>query len=99
MVGTPSAKGENAMARYAEALFRRLMMKRIAKTLVLLFMVASGVSYGQVASQSTTSQAPSVQNSQTIRITRSGSPSISRARYMFSPFFLRSIRPAQTAGE
>jgi hypothetical protein len=104
MVGAPSAKGEHEMACYAEALERRLMMKRIATTLILLFMIASSVTYGQVASESTTSQGPSVQSSQTIKITRSGSqhPNKGFAEYFtgsvqVQPFFLRSIRRAQAA--
>jgi hypothetical protein len=106
MVGTPSAEGENEMARYAEALGRRLMIKRIATTLILLFRVASSITYGQVTPESTTSQAPSVPSAQTIKIhivvrniPTKDLPSISRARYRFSPFFLRSIRPAQAAGK
>src|SRR5439155_25837644 len=96
MVGTPSAKGENEMARYAEALGRRLMMKRIATTLILLFMVASSVTYGQVASQSTTSQAPSVPSSQTIKITRSGSqrPNQGSAEYFTGSVQVQPLFPA-----
>ena len=91
------------MARYAEALGRGLMMKRITTTLILFFMVASSVTYGQLASEST---APPVQNSQTIKITRSGSqhPNKGSAEHFtgsvqVQPLFLRSIRPALAAGE
>jgi quercetin dioxygenase-like cupin family protein len=92
------------MARYAEALGRRLMMKRIATTLILLFMVASSVTYGQVASQSTTSQAPPVQKSQTIKITRSGSQHTNKgsAEYFtgsvqVQPLF-PAVDPSRTSG-
>ncbi len=60
------------MARYGEALWRRLTMKLVAMALISLLMFASSVTYAQVSSQSTASQIP-VQNSQTIKITRSGS--------------------------
>jgi len=48
-------------------------MKLIAATIMSLFMLASNVTDGRATSASGTSQTAPVQNSQTIKITRSGS--------------------------
>jgi len=79
-------------------------MKRIATTLIFLFGVASSGTYGQVASQSTTSKAPSLQSAQTIKITRRGSqhPNKGFAEYFtgsvqVQPLF-PAIDPSRTSG-
>lgn len=91
------------MAGYAETLGRRLMMKRIATTLISLFMFSSSVTYAQVSSQFAASQIP-VQNSQTIKITRSGSqhPNKGPGEYFtgsvqVQPLF-PAIDPSRTSG-
>ncbi len=79
-------------------------MRLIATTLISLFMFASSCTYGQVTSQSNTSQTPPVQNSQTIKITRSGSqhPSKGPAEHFtgsvqVQPLF-PALNPSRTSG-